>query len=273
MNRGEGRRYHPIVTDNGVGEDATAGPRGAGDGRSWYSDIAAAIPILCVPMQATLVEQILEHAAPARILRQVAENLEQEARDRAAFREWLKPDVKAEFINGTIIMHSPAKRRHNQATKAIAYLIESFDLQFDVGEVAIEKALVGLERNDVEPDVCFWRKETAADFTDDMDVYPAPDLVVEVLSKSTKSRDRGVKKEAYALDGVSEYWIVDPVAETVEQYLLDAEDADAVGYRLTGKFRGEEIIRSVAIVNFSLAARACFDRSVRAGVVAGWSTS
>jgi Uma2 family endonuclease len=222
-------------------------------------------------MSATLVEQLLDHAAPARILKQVTESLEQEAHDRAAFREWLKPDVKAEFINGAIIMHSPAKRRHNQTVNFIAVLLELYCEQFDIGEVAIEKALVGLERNDVEPDVCFWRKETATRFTDDMDIYPAPDLVVEVLSKSTKGRDRGVKKEAYALDGVAEYWFVDPVAETVEQYVLAVENGDEPAYRLAGKFRGDNEITSSVIEGFRLPARACFYRSLRAEVVAKWS--
>ncbi len=46
-----------------------------------------------------------------------------------------------------------------------------------------------------------------------------PDLVVEILSKSTGRRDRGIKKGRYEACGVREYWIVDPVGQTVEQYL------------------------------------------------------
>ena len=42
-----------------------------------------------------------------------------------------------------------------------------------------------------------------------------PDLVVEILSKSTAHRDRGEKKIAYARNGVREYWLVDPRARTV----------------------------------------------------------
>ncbi|GAB2598351.1 Uma2 family endonuclease [Spirosoma areae] len=39
---------------------------------------------------------------------------------------------------------------------------------------------------------------------------PAPDLVIEVLSKSTARRDRGVKFTDYAANGIAEYWIVNP---------------------------------------------------------------
>ena len=50
----------------------------------------------------------------------------------------------------------------------------------------------------------------------------APDLVVEILSKSTGRRDRGIKKRSYAKFQVPEYWIVDPVENVAERYLLAA---------------------------------------------------
>lgn len=51
-------------------------------------------------------------------------------------------------------------------------------------------------------------------------IHGAPDLVVEVLSLSTMARDRGLKKDAYERAGVREYWIADPVSESVEVYHL-----------------------------------------------------
>lgn len=50
-------------------------------------------------------------------------------------------------------------------------------------------------------------------------VYGAPDLVVEVLSPSTMTNDRGPKMLAYAKAGVKEYWIVSPLSRSVEVYL------------------------------------------------------
>ena len=45
--------------------------------------------------------------------------------------------------------------------------------------------------------------------------HGAPDLVIEIVSKSTSKRDYGLKMLKYRTAGVKEYWIVDPIRETV----------------------------------------------------------
>lgn len=47
-----------------------------------------------------------------------------------------------------------------------------------------------------------------------------PDLIVEILSPSGRQYDRITKFNRYAQVGIPEYWIVDPIAEVVEQYAL-----------------------------------------------------
>ncbi len=50
-----------------------------------------------------------------------------------------------------------------------------------------------------------------------------PDLVIEILSPSNAYYDFTRKKEMYCEHGVSEYWIVDPEAETIEIMIKDGE--------------------------------------------------
>ena len=47
-----------------------------------------------------------------------------------------------------------------------------------------------------------------------------PDLIVEVLSRSTEKNDRGIKKDVYERNGVKEYWIVSPKNKDIEVYHL-----------------------------------------------------
>lgn len=49
----------------------------------------------------------------------------------------------------------------------------------------------------------------------------APDMIIEVLSPSTRRHDRLVKLNLYQRAGVREYWIADPDNESVQVFTLD----------------------------------------------------
>ena len=52
-------------------------------------------------------------------------------------------------------------------------------------------------------------------------VYGAPDLVVEILSPGTARYDRTRKKDVYERCGVREYWMINPMEMSIEQYVLE----------------------------------------------------
>ncbi|HUP24028.1 MAG TPA: Uma2 family endonuclease, partial [Thermoanaerobaculia bacterium] len=54
-------------------------------------------------------------------------------------------------------------------------------------------------------------------------VQGAPDLVIEILSPSTRRRDERSKRDLYERYGIGEYWIVDPELETVKVFRLAGE--------------------------------------------------
>lgn len=186
--------------------------------------------------------------AVARLQKQMLEERER----REKFYEEMTPDQKIEFIDGEVILHSPACNRHLDVTLMLATLLRTYVSIQRLGEVKMEKCLVVFPRNDYEPDVVFFSNEKA-NFVDDTMKFPVPDLVVEVLSKSTEGRDRGVKFEDYAANGVGEYWIVNAMDSVLEQYVL----GDA-GYELRLK-SGSGKLASKVIGGFEVELVAFFD--------------
>ena len=110
----------------------------------------------------------------------------------------------------------------------------------------------------VQPDIVFLTAESMRTVSMRDRVRQPPDLAVEVLSPATASNDRGRKMRMFQRYGVPEYWIVDPIAQTIEIYRL-AESA----YEQAGTFSGSEPMRSVGLQDLTLVAASVFpsDRS------------
>lgn len=205
------------------------------------------------------VADLLEAPDAKLVIERAQAMLADEAQRRRAFREWLRDDIKAEFINGEVIMHSPVKRRHLDATQNLTTLLRVYVHVYDLGAVDSEKALIGLTRNDYEPDICYWNSETADSFEDDQIEHPAPDLIVEILSKSTTGRDRGVKFEDYAAHGVQEYWIIDPIRKSVEQYQLDEP---TMAFASVAVLYINDTLTALTVPGFQIPVQAIFDKQI-----------
>ena len=71
-----------------------------------------------------------------------------------------------------------------------------------------------------KPDLCVVLKSNEKILAGRKAIFGAPDMVVEVLSHSTRKKDLTIKKDTYETQGVREYWIIDPWAKSVTVYLL-----------------------------------------------------
>ena len=203
-----------------------------------------------------LAAQLLESPKAPQIIQQVQAILNDEKASRQAFYEWIDEDMKAEFINGEIVVHSPALHKHNSVVMLLGTLMNAFVIEREMGIVLVEKALIELTRNSYEPDICYFGPAKSATIQPEMLYYPAPDLVVEVLSKSTKKNDREVKFEDYAAHNVAEYWIIDPTRQTVELFTIDA---DTEAYAPVGLFRVGDSVSSQQLPGFTIPVKAIFD--------------
>lgn len=124
--------------------------------------------------------------------------------------------IKTELIDGKIFMMSPRPRvEHATVCTNIASEFRSY-LKGKTCRAFCDGVDVFLDENNrFIPDtmiVC------NPDIIKHDGIYGAPDLVVEVLSKTTAKNDRSKKKYTYAKYGVKEYWIVDTWSKSVEVY-------------------------------------------------------
>jgi len=216
-------------------------------------------------MQETLADKIMKRADAAVQIQYLQETFEAEKERRIEFREWLNPDVKAEFINGEIIIHSPVKKQHWSASGLLSTLLTAFTNLHKLGKVGVEKVMITLTRNDYEPDLVFFSREKAEQFTDDQVLFPAPDLVVEILSKRTAKKDKTTKKDDYAYHGVREYWIIDASKQKVYQYILPTKNATE--YFPAKVVQYGEYLKSVAVEGFEIPTSAIFDEEINVKVL------
>lgn len=138
-------------------------------------------------------------------------------------------EPREELLNGKIFMMSSPSVNHYQITFNIVSAFQSY-LKGKTCRAFGDGIDVYLTEEDrVVPDamiVC------TKDSIQKNGIHGAPDLIVEVLSPSTAKNDKGYKRELYEKVGIKEYWIVDPVLQNIEVYLL-----------VDGKYRLDEIYR------------------------------
>ncbi|MEZ6060068.1 MAG: Uma2 family endonuclease [Planctomycetaceae bacterium] len=181
--------------------------------------------------------------------------VQNEQQRRQRFYQEMTEEQKVEFIDGDVVLHSPARNRHLDATGFLVRLLSTFVDIHKLGTVRSEKCLCVFPRNDYEPDIVFFGPEKAATLKPDTLKFPVPDFIVEVLSDSTEARARGVKLEDYAANGVREYWIIDSEHGAVEQRLLRDGDYELLMKSSSGT------LKSQVIEGFAIPVEAVFDEA------------
>jgi Uma2 family endonuclease len=121
-----------------------------------------------------------------------------------------------EIIEGAHYVTPAPTRRHQRILRRLANLIENHLEQHPLGEMFFAPFDVLLSKFDIfEPDLLYLSQARSALLTE-KNLQGAPDLVVEILSPSTASMDRRLKRDVYERTGVDEYWVVDPDRDVVE---------------------------------------------------------
>lgn len=138
------------------------------------------------------------------------------------FESW-GAGVRAEWVDGEVIVMSPSSLIHVRLTTWLMSLLNLFVNGRELGEVLgpdFAVRFAGQRRRRI-PDLLVLSRERASLLRPTL-LEGAPDLAIEIVSPDSQSRDRRDKFAEYERAGVREYWIIDPLSRTVEAYALDA---------------------------------------------------
>jgi Uma2 family endonuclease len=149
----------------------------------------------------------------------------------------LDEDDPRELLDGRLVEIEVPTWTHERIVAALISRLGSWSLAHDAGQVIGSgyKLRIG-DRRGAMPDVQFYRRGNVPVEQEKGLESGRPDLAIEVISPSSRSKDSVRKLQDYASIGVPEYWLIDPEARTVERLVLrdglysiaEAHEGDAV---------------------------------------------
>jgi len=127
----------------------------------------------------------------------------------------LPDDKRYELLEGEFFLVPAPNLDHQRILRKLGTVLSTYVEREHLGEVFYAPCDVLLsDINVVQPDIIFVARDRMAILTE-ANIQGPPDLLIEILSPSTRKRDLGIKRSLYAKYGVREYWIVDPENKTV----------------------------------------------------------
>lgn len=142
---------------------------------------------------------------------------------KLTYEEYLRfPDdgLRHELIDGEHFVSPAPTEKHQLVSWNVAYFLADYLRRNRLGQAFTAPYDVVFSKNDVvQPDLIYISNERSGIRTG-KNAQGAPDLVIEILSDSTRWRDENLKLRLYAEAGVREYWIFDPDGETAKVFRL-----------------------------------------------------
>jgi len=145
---------------------------------------------------------------------------------KLTYADYLRfPDdgLRHEIIDGEHYVTPSPATRHQRISRNLLHLIQTYLDTHQIGEVFAAPFDALLSDFDVVvPDLLYLSNERSR-FLTSKNLQGPPDLVIEILSPSTKSRDMRLKRDLYERVGVREYWVVDSDQDRVEIFRRTAD--------------------------------------------------
>ncbi len=137
------------------------------------------------------------------------------------FLAWADEDTRAEWVNGEVVFMGQVSKLHQEVGAFLFPIIKFFVEAYELGILFYEsfQMKTGGDLPGRLPDILYVAKDNLARVKENCLEGPA-DLVIEIISAESRSRDRGEKFYEYEQGGVREYWLIDPLRKQAEFYQL-----------------------------------------------------
>jgi prevent-host-death family protein len=201
-----------------------------------YLKVASELEDVVVTLRGYEVAKIIPCDERAIVAEEAADYIFND-RWKVTYEEFLKmvenSELRYEYIDGEVYLLASPVYSHQVAVDEIYVAFYNWfkgekcrplTSPFDVTLIKARD-----NKNVVQPDIIVI---CDTDKIDEKGKYKGvPTLVVEVLSRSTRSKDMLKKLDLYLQTGVSEYWLVDPDKKEVFVYVFEKQDiADNITY-------------------------------------------
>lgn len=172
----------------------------------------------------------------------------------AEFRTLPDDGQRYELLKGELFVTPAPSGRHQRISTALVGHLWTFTTTHQVGMLISAPVDLRFSPEDsVQPDILFIRRERLSIYDEHEGVVGVPDLLIEILSPSNPEHDLVKEREMYSRYGVPEYWIVDPVAETIHVLTQQGEGLD-----LWQQFGGSDQLTSPMLPGLRLDLAAVF---------------
>ena len=158
--------------------------------------------------------------------------------------------ARYELLNGELIELTAPRIAHQRLLGSLYTHLSAFLRPNDLGEVFMSPTdVVFTDSDTVQPDLVFVSAERAHIVTPE-NIQGPPDLVVEILSPSTASRDWTDKLRLYAEHGVREYWVASVEVSQERVWVLALGENGR--YVVAGVYGKEDTLASPILPGFAL---------------------
>ncbi|HVC92168.1 MAG TPA: Uma2 family endonuclease [Pirellulales bacterium] len=136
------------------------------------------------------------------------------------FLDWCDEDTKAEWVDGKVVLMSPANVQHALLSGFFYRVLSDFVDHHRLGTAFNSDLMIRLKDGRLRiPDLSFLTNQGMAMLSEKL-CDGAPELLAEIVSPDSKHRDWHDKYAEYEAEGVAEYWIVDPLEDRLAAFTL-----------------------------------------------------